>query len=275
MGNSTNEENWAAQERLRAIEKAIWWRGWMKRKDLVNIFGVSLAQASSDIQKYLELNPNSMTYQLNRKRYEATDSMTCALHTPLFEDAVRSFLDSANIGQALSAKADSSESMHEQVAVVSLPNRTGSAEIQRAIMSAFLNDEMIKLRYWSVSSGKASLRNIVPRRFGHDGYRWHVRAWCCDNDGYRDFVLSRVSQVKETSVYDDILAEDTEWNTIEVVKLKANSKLEPNAKRAIEMDYGIRKNGTLKLEVRTAMKHYLLSHLRVSDLDLKNHFELA
>jgi len=272
MGNKTNDENWAAQERLRAIERAIWWRGWMKRKNLQKLFGVSLAQASSDIQKYLELNPGAMVYHLKRKRYEVAETMRCVLHTPLFEDAIRSFVPStSNLGQLPSPHQVDLGS----VAIVDLPNRTGKPDIQRLILQAFLNTKKVKLKYWSVSSGKAKIREIIPSGFGHDGYRWHVRAWCCENEDYRDFVLSRISTIKELTEYDLELTEDLEWNTIETIKLRPNSKLSENAKRAIELDYGIRKNGVLKLKVRVAMKYYFLSHMRVSATDVPDHFEIA
>lgn len=271
MGNITNEENWAAQERLRAIERAIWWRGWMKRRSLQELFGVSLAQASSDIQKYLELNPGAMVYQLNRKRYEASESMQCVLHAPMFEDAVRSFLPSSTNVVSLPTLNQPDTGL---VAMVSLPNRTGKPEIQRLVLQALLNTKMLKLKYWSVSSGKAKLREIIPTGFGNDGYRWHVRAWCCENEEYRDFVLSRISMVKALTDYDFKLAEDVDWNTIEEVKLRPNSKLSQNAQRAIELDYGIQRNGVLKLEVRSAMMHYFMSHMRVENKSMENHFEL-
>jgi hypothetical protein len=270
MGNITNEENWAAQERLRAIERALWWRGWVKRKNLQQLFGLSLAQSSSDLQKYLELNPGAMVYHLNHKRYEASDSMQCRLHVPLFEDAIRSFIPSGNLGQLHSPQQVDSEF----VSIVSLPNRSGKAEIQRLVLQAFLNSKKIKLKYWSLSSGSVKLREIIPTGFGNDGYRWHVRAWCCENEDYRDFVLGRISLVQGFADYKEELPSDAEWHTLETVRLKPNSKLPENSRRALELDYGIRKNGTLKLEVRTAMKDYFLSHMRVSQLDLLDHFEL-
>lgn len=271
MGNATNVENWAAQERLRSIERAIWWRGWLKRKDLQQLFGISLAQASSDLQKYLEINPGAMAYHLNNKRYQSSGSMECIMHTPSFEDALRTFLPDTHVGQlSYAQQADSAV-----VSVVALPNRTGNPAIQRLVMQAFLNDKKLNLKYWSVNSGNATLRSIVPRAFGHDGYRWHVRAWCCENNDYRDFVMSRISEVKEVTDLDEDLPGDEAWETREVVRLKPNSQLSENAQRAIEMDYDIRENGVLELEVRSAMKHYLLSHMRVSEIEIENHFELV
>jgi hypothetical protein len=92
MANKTNEENWAARERLRAVEMLLWWRGWVGRGDLLERFGISAAQASSDFQKYLELNGKEIFYQTSRKRYEATAAFECQLHPPALEEAVRVLL---------------------------------------------------------------------------------------------------------------------------------------------------------------------------------------
>jgi hypothetical protein len=273
MGNITNEENWAAQERLRAIERAVWWRGWVKRKSLQQLFGVSLAQASSDLQKYQELNPGALVYDLSRKRYEAAEGMACQLHLPQLEDAIRCFLPSKYIGQLpVSVQVE-----HEMVATVGLPNRKGKDLVVRMVMQSLLNGQKLKLQYWSVSSGKSTWREIAPAGLGHDGYRWHARAWCYKNGDYRDFVLSRISAVKLPEDISEAKGEplpaDEDWETFVTVKLKPNSELDENSRRAIELDYGIRKNGVLKLEVRRAMRNYLLEHMRVSELNLPNHFE--
>ncbi len=249
----------------------VYWQGWVKRKSLQEIFGVSLAQSSSDLQKYQELNPGAMVYDLSRKRYEAADGMVCVLHAPQFENALWSFLPAGSMGLLPSMEQMGSDA----VALVRLPNRTGKPEVQRMVLQAFLNSKKMRLKYYSVDSGKAKLREIVPSGFGNDGYRWHVRAWCCENEDYRDFVLGRISLVKEMSEIGSELSGDDEWAAMEVVRFRPNSKLSDNARRAIELDYGIRRNGVLKVEVRSAMKYYLLAHMRVSDVKVKSHFELA
>ena len=75
MGNTTNTEQWAAMERLRFIERAAWWRGVVQRQDVSDVFGIGPAQVSADFQKYLEMNPGSLAYSLNRKRYEGQPGM--------------------------------------------------------------------------------------------------------------------------------------------------------------------------------------------------------
>lgn len=40
------------------------------RRDLMDAFDISMPQASNDIQAYLEIFPNSLTYNMNKKIYE-------------------------------------------------------------------------------------------------------------------------------------------------------------------------------------------------------------
>jgi len=92
MGNKTNDRTWAAAERLRFIETCAWWKGVVQRQDLGDLFGISMAQASSDLQRYLELNLAAFVYNLRQKRYEATAEMQCVLTKPRLDEAVTRFL---------------------------------------------------------------------------------------------------------------------------------------------------------------------------------------
>ncbi len=59
----------AQQTRLAWIERYAATRGHIRRKDVAAAFGLSLAQASADIQRLLEIAPNLFRYSLNDKTY--------------------------------------------------------------------------------------------------------------------------------------------------------------------------------------------------------------
>jgi predicted DNA-binding transcriptional regulator YafY len=40
-------------------------------------------------------------------------------------------------------------------------------------------------------------RRITPHAFGHDGLRWHVRAYCHIDSKFKDFILSRTFKVRD------------------------------------------------------------------------------
>lgn len=45
-------------------------RGYFNRSDICEAFGVSVPQASLDIRKWIERNPDAATYNMSSKRYE-------------------------------------------------------------------------------------------------------------------------------------------------------------------------------------------------------------
>jgi hypothetical protein len=267
MGNNTNESNWAARERLRRVEVLLWWRGWVGRSDLSEVFGISAAQASGDLQRYAELNPGSMIYQTRRKRYEGAPEMRCVLHVPVFEEAVRELL-----GAAVAVAASGGGA---QVAMVAMPVRTCDPVVARRVMIALLEKRWLPVKYASLASGTHKWRKIAPGGFGWDGQRWHVRAWCGRNGAWRDFVLGRMSEAKWPQDAADGLPVDEAWEKIETVSLKINPDLSPEKREALRIDYGLT-GDTLELSVREAMKPYVLANLFLdeSHRELPRHFVL-
>ena len=146
--------------------------------------------------------------------------------------------------------------------MVGLPGRRAKPAVERAVFLAVIQGAKLRVRYWSVHSGTAKWRWLAPHAFGHDGYRWHVRAWCFENADFRDFVLGRMEKVDWPEPAEGNLPEDTRWLTWETLTLTPHRALSPNQRRALEMDYQMRQ-GKLTLKVREAMADYLRAHLRL------------
>lgn len=253
MGNQTSDENWAARERLLGIERWLWWRGFVGRRDLMETYGLSAAQASSDLQKYQELNPGSMNYHMSRKRYEAAAGMRCVMGVPDFTAAVRVFLGADVVA---STGGESSE----LVEVVGLPARPVDSKVERGMMNALVNGWRVKLKYSAVSSqsefaGKATW--VHPQRLVWDGGRWHCRLWCESRAGFRDFVLGRVVSIGKPEESEEVVPRDEEWETWTTLVVKPNPELGEDAQKALILDYGMGKAGQLKVKVRKAMERYL------------------
>jgi DeoR/GlpR family transcriptional regulator of sugar metabolism len=58
------------KQRMDFITECLEQQGKVNRKDLMDKFGISLPQASIDLQKYKSINPNNMTYNLAKKQYQ-------------------------------------------------------------------------------------------------------------------------------------------------------------------------------------------------------------
>ena len=271
MANKTNEENWAARERLRVLELLLWWRGWVGRADLLERFGISAAQASSDFQKYLELNGKEISYQTSRKRYEAAAGFECRLHVPSLEEAVRVLLGG---GAVQEPPLEQTEALPEKVSILMLPKRKAEPEIARRVFVALLAGQRLRVFYHSLNSNTAAWRGLRPAALAWDGRRWHVRAWCENHQAWRDFVLGRISKAEWPESVKEELPADEDWLKWDTVRLRINPALGVEAQASLKMDYGLAAD-VMEVRVRRALRGYLLAEMFIDGEGhgvLPNHF---
>jgi hypothetical protein len=244
MGNVTSDKSWAAQERLRFIERCAWWRGVVNRKDLLEVYGVSMAQASADIQKYVERNPGSIIYDVKGKKYEGAAEMKCVYGEPEVEQACQMWLGAGRY-----------------VAVMDvLPLRMPSVMVTRRVMMALLRGRKVRVKYDSLSSGGLTWREIMPVRLVNSGLRYHVRAWCFKRGEWRDFVLSRMRDADMPVACAVEIPEDEAWERMVEIVVRPHGGLTHEKQEGVEGDFGM-KNGLLRLHVRAALEEYVRAHL--------------
>lgn len=63
---------WFEQHRMDWIAEAVRVYGYINREHLVIKFGLSIPQASHDLQVFQRINPLAITYDKSSKRYVAT-----------------------------------------------------------------------------------------------------------------------------------------------------------------------------------------------------------
>ena len=271
MGNDTNEGNWAARERLRAVEMLLWWRGWVGRGDLRERFGISAAQTSGDLQRYLDLNSAAMVYHTSRKRYEATEAMRCMLHQPSLNEAVG--LLGGEVAGGFRAEIAAVSEGDDRLAMLHLPIRKAANDVERKVFMALLAKKRVAVKYTSVNSNKSEWRVLRPGALAWDGRRWHVRAWCETRQSWLDFVLGRISTAEWPTEASAEIPIDADWLVHETIRLRVNPALGEQAREAIKMDYGIA-GEVLEIRVRRAMRSYLEAEMFLAKdgVVLPNHF---
>ena len=57
MGENRTDLRWGVERRLEFIEFRLFWEGYVNRGDLIDVFGISVQQASTDLNRYLGLAP--------------------------------------------------------------------------------------------------------------------------------------------------------------------------------------------------------------------------
>ena len=251
MGNRTNQNTWSGRERLAYIERLAYWRGWVRRTDICARFKISLPQASADISEYIRLNKAALRYDRQSKRYVGLPAMDLKFGEP-------------KMGSGLDLLTQQDSGAAEHVASIDLPLRHVSMSVARKLIQAAFADESVEIYYFSIHSGTEAWRWISPRAFGHDGYRWHVRAWCHEDGAFKDFVLGRIADVRGSKIPDQPVPRDRDWSTWVTIRFKACSELSPTQRRAIEKDFAMVR-GVGVLRVRKAMLLYTLNYLGLAD----------
>lgn len=66
--------NWAQIQRLRLIDVLLDHCGYVNRIVLMDYYGISQPQASTDIKYYTKIAPNNIRYDSSRKAYVKTDT---------------------------------------------------------------------------------------------------------------------------------------------------------------------------------------------------------
>lgn len=243
------------RERLAFLELWVHFCGELRRSDLERRFGIKPAAATRDLNAYRALAPDNLTYDASIKAYVPSSRFA-----PVFgftPDRVLAWLRHGfgdglelSLGQPIPC---------DGVAPLAQPSLDTLATLTRAIHLA----RPVQISYLSLSSGM-SKRVVVPGALAENGSRWHLRAFDRGRCRHADFVLARISKAKlldEGIDDEERLAADAQWaKTLDLELVPHPGLAHP---KAIGADYGISKNGVLRMNVRAAMAGYALNRWHV------------
>ena len=69
MDSDKSELRWGVAQRLEFIEFRLFWEGRVNRSDLMEQFGLSVNQASADLNRYIGFAPDNMVYDKSARTY--------------------------------------------------------------------------------------------------------------------------------------------------------------------------------------------------------------
>jgi hypothetical protein len=239
---------------LKHIELLLQWRGRLNTGDLIESLGITRQSASKLITSYKELYPNAVSYNAQVKSYEPTPKFSPRLTDGNFQEYLSIF------------QRESTGTL--PIYMLASGQCSPSPYILRPILNAIENHQRLDVFYASISSPEFEERIISPHSLIYDGSRWHVRAWCEKNQGYRDFVLTRIREVfgiEGSSQYG--LELDKVWNTWIDLSIEPDPRLSEARRNIVAMDYGMSIDASEKLRrtyrVREALVIYWLQQLRL------------
>lgn len=248
---------WGQERRLEFIEFRLRWEGQLNRKDLVDFFGISTPQASLDIARYTELAPNNLVYDRSARVY-----LVGSKFQPVFAIAhpQRYLNELLATACGLAEPQTSFISRQPSLAIVPIPARTLSAETLASLLKAIREQRALRVVYQSMTSPEPTERTISPHALAHDGFRWHVRAFCHVRKHFRDFVIARIISISGEESSSSSPENDQEWHSMVSLVLGPHPGLSEAHRRIIELDYGM-EDGEVVLECRQALLFYVLKHL--------------
>ena len=249
--------NWSVERRYEFIEFRLFWQGRINRGDLMEAFGVSTQQASLDLNAYIEQAKRNLTYDKRLRTYLRGKHFKPKYLKP---DAEEYFAQLRAVDQGLVSAEQSWISFFPSFGATPTPARGVSPETLRDVLAAIREPSALQVTYQSMSRPEPSARWIEPHALAFDGFRWHARAFCQNDQVFKDFLLSRIVEVGEQGPVTAEPSADEAWHTEVVLEIGPHPDLSDNQRRAIEMDYGM-EEGRAQIAVRRALLFYALKRL--------------
>lgn len=257
MDNDRSELRWGVEQRLEFIEFRLFWEGHVNRSDVMEKFGLSVNQASSDLNRYIGLAPDNMTYDKSQRTYVRDTRFT-----PIFNK-----LDAGRYLAQIRAVADGILD-HEDCWMAGLPDYDAAPTpargidpvTLRSVIKAIRRCEAIEVKYQSLSTPEPRWRWIAPHAIAFDGFRWHTRAFCAADEVFKDFLLSRILEIRDTRESETSAEDDHDWQSQVTLEVAPHPELSETQAKVIALDYGMR-GGKAKINVRRALLYYTLRRL--------------
>jgi len=251
------ELRWGVALRLEFIEFRLFWEGRVNRSDLMEQFGLSVNQASADLNRYIGVVPDNMVYDKSARTYVRGPDYAPHFLEP---DASRYLAQLRSLADGIMDSDDTWIAELPSYDAAPTPTRSVNPVILRSVVGAIRRSEAIEVKYQSLSRPEPCWRWIAPHAIGFDGFRWHTRAFCQMDEVFKDFLLSRIISTRGVEASEVTDAADEDWQEHVTLEIGPHPELSESQKKVIALDYGMR-DGKAKIQVRRALLYYALKRL--------------
>lgn len=261
MDNQDGKRRWGTDQRLEFIEFRLFWEGGVNRSDITIHFGVSVPQASNDLSQYKELAPDNIQYDASEKRYVPTANFRPRFMNP---SADRYLSQLKAVADGVVTRDETLIESLPSVDSMPIPGRRVESATLKALLAAIRANRSVEIHYQSMNPTRqeAIWRRITPHAFGHDGLRWHTRAFCHIEKKFKDFIVSRCRAIRAEGEPGARPSDDQQWHTLLDIILKPNPALTPSQQQTIALDYQMT-DGRAVLPMRCALLYYFEKRLRL------------
>ena len=241
-----NTKNWSINKRLEYIDFCLFWEGRLNRSDLVERFNISVPQAVKDIRYYLSIAKETVVYDTSVKTYMPANDFKPLFLEPKAEHYFSYVEENNNI-----VSFDRTPVLY----------RMPSPYILRDVVFAIRDKKSLLINYQPMSVDSNSEETISPHSLAYADGRWHTRAYSKEREGFFDYTLTRISEIKSKIDETCNPNDDKHWQEYFKLILEPNPNFNDVRKKTVERDYNM-VNGCLEINVRKSLLFYLLNELR-------------
>lgn len=257
MDSGKSELRWGVAQRLEFIEFRLFWEGRVNRSDLMEQFGLSVNQASADLNRYIGFAPDNMVYDKSARTYVRGPDYSEQFLKP---DASRYLAQLRSLADGILDSDDTWIAELPSYDAAPTPARGVNPVTLRSVVGAIRRSEAIEVKYQSLSRPEPTWRWIAPHAIGFDGFRWHTRAFCKTDEVFKDFLLSRMLEIRGSRESEASANDDRDWHSEVTLEIGPHPDLSETQAKVIALDYGMR-GGKAKIKVRRALLYYALRRL--------------
>lgn len=257
MGAGKPDLRWGVERRFEFIEFRLFWDGHVNRSDLMDTFGVSVNQASTDLNRYIGMAPDNMTYDKSARTYIRGTAFQSLFLKP---DSSRYLSQLRSVADGILDRDEAWMGQFPSYDAAPTPARGVNAKTLRSVVAAIRRSEATEVKYQSLSQPESRWRWIAPHAIAFDGFRWHARAFCLTDQLFKDFLLSRIIETRGTKPSGVGADADADWNDQVTLEIGPHPELSETQQKVIALDYGMR-GGSAKIPVRKALLYYALKRL--------------
>ena len=257
MSGAQASLKWGVERRLEFIEFRLFWDGGVNRADIIDMFEVSVPQASKDLTLYQERAPQNAVYDKSAKRYIASNRFQPCFLKP---DSAAYLNQLRSVAEGILDRSHAWIGQFPPYDATPTPVRGVGIDTLRSVVSAIRRSDAIEVKYQSLSRPEPQWRWIAPHAIGFDGFRWHIRGFCEIDHVFKDFVLSRIIEIRESKPSDAKPEDDIDWCETVTLEIGPHPALSGTQQKVVALDYGMR-SGKAKITVRKALLYYALKRL--------------
>lgn len=226
------------QQRHQLLAALTIWEGRLSNRRVRDIFGIGLVRASQWIRAFREEHPGWLTFENKTKSYVASGAVYRSQQPALGGQE----LSAATLGSYLNLvglPTSAKDELPDQTLWAAFPDLSPpDPKIFSALSDAIRGKRVVTITYRSMRDPKPHMRTLSPHSIVRAGRRWHVRSFCAESDGFRDYALRRIVEVKQQQQTATHVAKDDEaWMTMVPVRLVAHPQLTIEQQNLIRFEY--------------------------------------